>query len=364
MEKLNYFKWGWGNVMHDTVLNYAVVGLGVGKAHAEAALNNPKLNLAAVCDIRDDRLEGAEEKYPGAKIVRDFDELCADPSIDALSLAVPSGLHAELAVKALEAGKHVLVEKPIDITVEAALKIKEAAERTGKTVGVAHQNRHNASMIAFRKALEEGLLGQLFLGTFDVKWYRRQSYYENDGGWRGTWEMDGGGSLMNQAVHTVDLMRWLMGPVESVCSNWGIYAHDIKTEDCTASTIRFRSGACGTFVSTTCAYPGVGTGIKLYGTKGSVEADADVLKLWKIDGGDPDDEAEMLETYGGGNAGMTKAGCGLLFGHAKVVDDFADAVLGGRKPAVGVDEAINAVRIVRAVYESAQTGKTVYFDQK
>ena len=93
-----------------------------------------------------------------------------------------------------------------------------------------------------------------------------------------------------------------------------------------------------------------------------MEADADVLKLWKIDGGDPDDEAEMLETYGGGNAGMVKAGSGLLFGHAKVLDDFADAVIGGRKPAVGVDEAIEAVRIVRAVYESAKTGNTVFFD--
>ncbi|MFR3484657.1 MAG: Gfo/Idh/MocA family protein [Clostridia bacterium] len=121
----------------------------------------------------------------------------------------------------------------------------------------------------------------MIIGTFEVKWYRNQEYYDN-GGWRGTWEMDGGGSLMNQAVHTVDLMQWLMGDVESVTSVMGIYNHTIETEDMTTSIIRFKNGAVATFVSTTCAYPGVGTHLKVYGSKGSMEANTGNLTLWKF----------------------------------------------------------------------------------
>lgn len=165
-------------------------------------------------------------------------------------------MHADFAVKAMEAGKHVLVEKPIDITVEAAMKIEEARVRTGLKAGVIHQNRNNADMKPIREAIQSGKIGSVIYGDFEVKWYRTQEYYDN-GGWRGTWEMDGGGSLMNQAVHTVDLMQWLMGDVESVTSQIGIYGHRIETEDFTASLIKFKSGAVATFVSTTCAYPGL-----------------------------------------------------------------------------------------------------------
>ena len=179
-------------------------------------------------------------------------------------------------------------------------------------------------MKPLRDAVDSGRIGRLILGTFAVKWYRDQKYYDA-GGWRGTWEMDGGGSLMNQAVHTVDLMQWLMGDVDTVTSCDGIYNHNIDTEDLTASIIKFKSGAVATFVSTTCAYPGISTDIQLYGSSGSVEIDGDRLKLWKFKDGDELEEEEMLGTYGCGDH-SSSADPTQVRGHAYQVHDIIDAV--------------------------------------
>ncbi len=354
-------------------LRYAVVGLGVGMGHCDGAIASEKADLVAVCDLIPEKMEKVAQRCPGLKMYTEFADLIADPEVDVISICLPSSLHAEYAVRAMEAGKHVLVEKPIDITVDAALKIEEARLRTGKKAGVIHQNRFNRDMLPIKEAVDSGRLGKVFLGTFAVKWYRTQDYYE---GWHGTWEVDGGGSLMNQAVHTVDLMQWLMGDVKSVTSHMGIYDHVIDTEDMTASLITFQNGAAATFVSTTCAYPGISTDIQLYGTDGSIEADQDVLKTWKmkefdeafaekmgIDAFDvEEEEAWMLETYGKGNGPITQADPSILVGHRCMVEDMICAVLEDRDPAILPMEAIKSVRIVNAVYESAKTGKTITFD--
>jgi predicted dehydrogenase len=250
----------------------------------------------------------------------------------------------------------VLVEKPIDITVENAMLIEEARKKTGLKVGVIHQNRFNAVMKPFKEAVDEGKLGKLFLGTFAVKWFRDQKYYEAGGGWRGTWDMDGGGSLMNQAVHTVDLMQWLMGEVHSVTSTMGIFNHTIETEDLTVSIVKFKNGAVATFTSSTCCHPGVSTDIQVYGTKGSIEVDGDSLKLWKIIGGDAFEESEMLENYGKGNSAAVALNPALVLGHAVQVEDIISAVLEDRDPLVMPLDAIKSVRIINAVYESARAG--------
>ncbi len=347
--------------MKNGKIGYAVVGLGIGKAHVDAAAASEKCELVAVCDLIQAKLDKIVERYPGTLTYLDFDEMLKNPEIDVVSICLPSAMHAEFAVRAMEAGKHVLVEKPIDITVDAAMKIEEARVRTGKIAGVIHQNRNNAVMKPIKQALDSGRLGKLILGTFAVKWYRDQHYYE---GWHGTWDMDGGGSLMNQAVHTVDLMQWLMGDVASVHSTMGIYDHDIETEDLTASIVKFKSGATATFVSTTCAYPGISTDIQLYGTGGTIEADADILKRWILRDSDDEEEeeAEMLEKYGGGNRAAEKSDPTLVTGHASMVENMLDAIINHTDPQILPLEAIKSVRIVNAVYESARTGKTVYFD--
>ncbi|MBQ4042720.1 MAG: Gfo/Idh/MocA family oxidoreductase [Clostridia bacterium] len=357
-------------------IGYAVVGLGIGKAHVDAAAACEKANLVAVCDLVQEKMDKIVEKYPGTKTYTDFDELMKDDEVGVVSICLPSSMHAEYAARAMRAGKHVLVEKPLDITPEAAMLIEEVRRETGMKAGVVHQNRNNVDMLPIKKAIEMGHLGKVFMGTFAVKWYRKQSYFEGAQSWHGTWEVDGGGSLMNQAVHTVDLMQWFMGDVASVTSHMDIYNHNIETEDATVSIIRFKSGAVATFVSTTCAYPGLATEICVYGTGGSVEADQDELKTWKVkefsdefaeelglDATDEEEEEEeMLARYGKGNPAYQEENPGTLVGHRSVVEDMVDAVLNDRDPQILPLEAIKAVRIVTAVYESAKTGKTVYFD--
>ncbi|MGI6247835.1 MAG: Gfo/Idh/MocA family protein [Acutalibacteraceae bacterium] len=342
-------------------VGYAVLGLGVGRAHARAVLNSPNGKLVAVCDLIPEKLEKAKEEYGDILTYTDFEEMLKNPEIEIISVALPSGMHADFAVRAMEAGKHVLVEKPIDITVEAAQKIIDACKRTGKKAGVIHQNRFNAVMKPMKEAIDSGRLGKIFLGTFAVKWYRTQEYYDT-GGWRGTWSMDGGGSLMNQAIHTVDLMQWLMGDVESVTSNMGIFSHDIETEDMTASLIKFKSGASATFVSSTSVYPGLGTNIQVYGTKGSIEVEGERLELWRLEDEDEDKGEAMMEMYGAGNNAPTSPDPTKVFGHATQVNDIIDAVLFDREPLIVPSDAIKSVKIANAIYESARTGKTVYLD--
>lgn len=353
-------------------LGYAVVGLGIGMAHVDAAAASEHADLIAVCDLIQEKLDRVKAYHPDVKTYTDFDEMLKNEDIDIVSICLPSAMHAEFAVRAMYAGKHVLVEKPIDITPDAAMKIEEARIATGKKAGVVHQNRNNVDMLPLKHAVESGHLGQIFLGTFAVKWFRKQEYYE---GWHGTWEMDGGGSLMNQSVHTVDLMQWIMGDVESVSSQMDIYNHEMDTEDTTASVIRFKNGAVGTLVSTTCAYPGISTDIQVYGTNGSVEADQDVLKTWKIhEFSDAfaeeiglnamdaeEEEEEMLSRYGKGNPAYQEAHPDVLVGHRSMVEDMILAVRDDRDPQIMPMEAIKAVRIVCAVYESAKTGKTIRF---
>lgn len=344
-------------------VGYAVLGLGIGMAHAEAAAASENADLVALCDIDEARLEKAGKLYPEATLYRDFEELIRDERVDVISICLPSAMHADFAVRAMEAGKDVLCEKPLDITYERAMLIEEARKRTGRKAGVVFQNRYNLNMPPMKKAIEEGRIGRPVLGTFAVKWYREQKYYDA-GGWRGTWEMDGGGSLMNQAIHTVDLMCWLMGDVDTVTSRMSINNHDIKTEDLTASLITFKNGATGTFVSTTCAYPGISTEIMVYGTEGSMESDADRLKTWKmknpIDDMDEDEEEEaMLARYGQGNRAAAAFEPDKLYGHRRVVEDMILAVRDDRDPAVCPAEGARVVKVIGAVYESARTGKTI-----
>lgn len=342
-------------------IGYAVAGLGVGMAHVEAAIGYDKCELVAVCDIKPEKLKKVTDPHPEVLAYTDFDDMLKNPEIDIISICLPSAMHAEYAVRAMEAGKNVLVEKPIDISVDAAMKIEEARLRTGKKAGGIYQNRNNAVMKPLKEAIDSGKLGKVFLGTFAVKWFRAQSYYEGDLSWHGTWAMDGGGSLINQAVHTLDIMQWLMGEPVSVQSTMSINNHNIETEDLTASIIRFKSGATATFVSSTCCYPGLSTDIQVYGTKGAVEVNADVLKLWKIEGQDERDEEDMMDRYGRGNR-VACAYDGSKYGHVTQVEDMVDAVIEDRDPQIMPKESMKAVRLIRAIYESAQTGKTIFFD--
>ena len=350
----------------DKTVGYAVVGLGVGKAHVRGAIAAQGCRLVALCDIRPEQLENAR-KISGAEdaaTYTDFAEMLQNPEIDVVSVCTPSGLHAEMAVQALRAGKNVLVEKPMDITVDKILQIEAARRETGLKVGGIFQNRRNAIMEPFKAAVDGGRLGEIYAGFFRVNWHRDDDYFLQNGGWRGTWAMDGGGSLMNQAVHTVDLMQWLLGDVESVKSHMRVVNHKIETEDFTQSTIKFKRGTIATLVSTTSAYPGLGTELQLTGTEGSIHIDGDKVIAWKLknDSDELEDaeEAEMKAKFGGKHASVS-ADPTVVRGHSFQIQDMVDAVRFDRDPMVGPMEATKAVRIINAVYESARTGKEIIF---
>lgn len=342
-------------------LGYAVVGLGVGKAHVKAAAKAQGARLVAVCDIIQEKLDAQKSEYPDVKTYLSYEEMLKDKDIDIVSIATPSGMHTKMVIQALRAGKHVLCEKPMDINVERILEIEKVRVETGLKVGGIFQNRFNPIMEPTKQAIEQGRLGKIFTGLFRVNWFRSNEYFLANGGWRGTWEMDGGGSLMNQGVHTVDLMQWLIGEVESVSSNYAILNHNIETEDFTSSVVKFKNGAIVNLISTTCAYPGFGTDIQISGTDGSIHIDGDKLLVWRIKGERMnEEEAEMLEKYGGGGT-IAAADHTIVRGHDFMVQDMIDAVRFNRGPKIAPIEATKAVRIINAVYESAQTGKEIFF---
>ncbi len=344
------------------LVRYGILGLGIGMAHVAAAASSSKCLLCAVADLDESRRANFNLEYPDVPAYNTLEEMLEAEKLDAVSICLPTGMHADYAVRAMEAGVHVLIEKPIDVTVEKALPVIETAKKTGKKCGVVFQNRYNFGLDPVYAGLADGTLGKIHLGTFAVKWYRDDAYYAANGGWRGTWEMDGGGSLMNQSIHTVDLMLQLMGKPKSITSQMRLCGHDIESEDLTVSTLTFESGAIATFTSTTCAYPGICTEISLTCENGYVALDADKLTLWKLKGGDSEKEAELVSRYSVGNRKAGKLCRGRLFGHKRVVDDFCAAILEDRAPAVTAEEGLLPLRVICAAYESAKSGTTLFFD--
>jgi len=280
-------------------------------------------------------------------------------------VCVPSGLHAEVGVRAAMAGKHLVVEKPIDVTLAAADQLIEAARAAGVVLTVISQHRFDPGLIELKRLLGDGALGRLVLAEASTKWYRTQAYYDS-AEWRGTWAMDGG-SLMNQGIHYVDLLRWCMGPVTEVTAVCATQTHQIEAEDTALAIVRFGSGAVGTILSSTAAYPGFPQRLEITGTDGTVIVE-DGRIVRRAFG--PQAGASEAE----GNAGTGAAGAAGALGalgaaadpaaievasHAAQIADLLAAVEEGRAPAVDGQAGRDALEIVRAVYTSARTGAPV-----
>jgi predicted dehydrogenase len=280
-----------------------------------------------------------------------LDALLARPDVDVVAVCVPSGLHAEVAVAAAAAGKHLVVEKPIDVTLAAADRLIGAAREAGVALTVISQHRFDPGLIELRRLLDDGALGRLVLGEASTKWYRSQAYYDS-ADWRGTWALDGG-SLMNQGVHYVDLLRWCMGPVTEVTALLRTSSHQVEVEDVALAMLRFASGAVGTLVSSTAVYPGFAQRLEISGTGGSVGVEDGAIVYQGLR-----DEAE-----GPGGAAATGASApagGLdMSSHAAQIADLLAAIETGRPPSVTADSARDALEIVCAVYQSAREGRPV-----
>jgi predicted dehydrogenase len=268
----------------------------------------------------------------------------------------------EPAVAAARAGKHVVVEKPLEITLPRCDAIIDACDKAGVRLCTIFPSRFSAANRTLKAAIETGRFGKLTLGDTYVKWWRTQEYYDS-GGWRGTWALDGGGALMNQAIHNVDLLQWLMGDVASVFAHTATLAHTrIEVEDTAVAVVRFKNGALGVIEAATSAFPGLLKRTEIHGDQGSARVEQDDILLWEFrDKLDLDAEihAKMAAAGGGSKAGASDPRDISHEGHRKQLSDFLQAIDESRAPFVDGRDGRKSVEIIRAIYDSAKTGAAV-----
>jgi UDP-N-acetyl-2-amino-2-deoxyglucuronate dehydrogenase len=337
---------------------FGIVGAGViGALHAEAIGMVPGARLVAVTDALPESAKELAGRYDCAA-EPDLGALLARPDVDVVSVCVPSGLHAEVGIQAVAAGKHLVVEKPIDVTLEAADRLIGAARAAGVAVTVISQHRFDTGLDELRRLLDSGALGRLVLGEASTKWYRTQGYYDS-AAWRGTWALDGG-SLMNQGIHYVDLLRWCMGPVTEVTAVCATQTHQVEVEDTALAIVRFASGALGTIVSSTAVYPGFSQRLEITGTEGTVIVEDGKIVSRALRGGPPgpggppgQEEAPEAADAAADPGGIDPAS------HAAQIADLLRAIGQGRQPSVTAESARDTLEIVCAVYQSARDGRTV-----
>jgi len=341
---------------------FGIIGAGmIGNFHAEAIKQLPNAKLVAVCDNTPGAAASFAEKH-GCQAESDVARFLKRGDIDVVTIGTPSGTHAELAIAAAEHGKHCIAEKPLDITLDKIDAAIEAHEKAGTKLGGIFNVRFMPTARLFKKAVEAGRFGKLTFGMAYGPWWRDQAYYDK-GGWRGTWKLDGGGALMNQGIHTIDLLQWLMGPVKRVEAMMGTIAHErIEVEDTGVATVEFANGALGTIACTTSMWPGHFRIVEVSGTDGTVAMADQNFFFWQFREARPEDEqvrGQYLEfpavSMGASNpsAGMTADG------HRDNFASFLAALDANRRPEIDGAEARKAVAIILAVYESARTGKAV-----
>jgi UDP-N-acetyl-2-amino-2-deoxyglucuronate dehydrogenase len=345
------------------MLGFGIVGCGmIARFHARALAEVPGARLTALVSRNPENAQAvADAAQKSCEIYTDLGPLLARRDIDVVIVTTPSGAHLEPAVAAAEAGKHVVVEKPLEITLERCDRIIEACERKKVQLCTVFPSRFAEASQALKSALDGGRFGRLTLAETACKWWRPQSYYD-EGGWKGTGALDGGGALMNQAIHNVDLLCWLMGPVTHFSGFTASLAHErIEVEDTAVACLRFANGALGVIQAATSAYPGLPKTIAVHGDRGTVVVEQEDVLRWDLAPETPDDRRikERFAQKIGASGGASNPAAISHVGHAKQLADFVRAIETGSRPAVDGSEGRKAVEIVLAIYRSAASGKTV-----
>lgn len=340
---------------------FGIIGCGMISAfHARAIGEVRGAKLVACFDTREEAASRFGAEYNCAAYTN-LDAMLADPKLEIVTIATPSGAHMEPAVAAANAGKHVIVEKPLEITLKKCDRIIEACAKNKVQLGAIFPSRFHDSSQKLKRAIDAGRFGRLTVGDSYVKWFRTQAYYDS-GAWRGTWALDGGGALMNQAIHSVDLLTWLMGPVVEIQARTATLAHQrIEVEDVAVAMLRFENGALGVLEATTAAYPGYLKRIEIHGSDGSAVLEEEDLKVWDFAKSRKEDQAILAEmqrkrSTGGGASDPSAIG---HHGHAMQFRDFVDAVKKNRPPAIDGHEGRRSVEIILGVYKAAEAGRTV-----
>lgn len=323
------------------MIGFAVVGLGMGRNRARQVVETKGAELRVVVDLNEElaRQVGAEM---GCSWCVRLEDALGRGDVDVVLVMTPSGLHAQIGVQALRAGKHVITTKPMDVSTKACDELIAAADAGGLLLGVDYQSRYVANNYRVAEALKQGLLGQPILGEVRFKWFRSQEYFEHGGGWRGTWAMDGGGSLANQGSHLIDLLLWFMGVPKTVYGETAIMNHDIETEDIGQAILNFASGAKGGILGTTTFPASPYFSAEVHGSEGGVLLDA-VL-------------SGEMRVFGDGLEEKLLAMPNRL---TNVVEDVVSALENGTALRVDGREGRRTVALLENIYRSAREGKQV-----
>jgi len=346
------------------VLRIGVIGCGViGTHHAKVLAAHPGFAFAAALDVDAARAEELAAAHPGAVAAGELSEVAE--TLDAVAVCTPSGLHVELATEAVGRGLHTLVEKPLDVDLDRSTRFADLAREAagqGVRTAVVSQHRFDPASQAVHRAITQGRFGRLTSAIASISWWRSQEYYDS-GDWRGTLALDGGGALMNQGVHTLDLLRWFLGaPIRVQAQSALLAHHDIEVEDTLGAVVTFASGAIATLTATTAAYPGLSARLAVHGDRGSAVLHDDRLESFHAADGPAGDQSG-LEVEAAQTTAGPRPPDAFAAGHHRQYDDFHDAITQGRDPLVTVDEALASLEFVHAIYRSAATGTTVVLDR-
>lgn len=338
-------------------MKFGIIGSGmIARQHARAITAMSGSSLHAVCNHRPEGAQKLAAEFGVA--ATDLAGLLADPEVEIVTVCTPSGAHFEPAMAALKAGKHVICEKPLEVTTARIDELMATAAATGKTLAGVLNRRFTPAMDAFKQAVTAGRFGRLTSASCYVKWFRDQAYYDS-ADWRGTWALDGGGVLMNQAIHAIDALIHLAGPVAWVQADTACLAHDgIEVEDIGVALVGFANGARGVIEGATCTWSRAGhpVRIQLAGTEGSVFLADEAFEVWDFKDEQPTDAAirATLMPTGGGGLGANDPAAIRFQQHQRNFEEIVAAIHAGREPATSARETRKAVAVIQAIYTSAR----------
>lgn len=341
--------------MGGKTIGFGIVGCGVvADYHIGAVRDTEDAELVAVYSRSEARARETGEKH-GTPWYTDHRALLKHPGLDVVCICTPSGVRIPIVTDAAAAGKHLIVEKPLDVTVEGMDRIIRAAAEAGvKLMGI-FQLRYGQAVNRVRDAVQAGRLGTPVLGDAYIKWFRPQEYYDS-ADWRGSWALEGGGALMTQGSHTVDLLQWIMGPVRRVYARMGTLIHDIEVEDTVVATLEYENGALGVIEASSAAYPGLPARMEISGSRGTIVMEADQITKWEIEG-EASEEADAERTDVAKAASDSKT-FGTE-GHRAQIAEMVRVLKEGGEPKIDGPESKKAIELILAIYASARTGKPV-----
>lgn len=339
--------------------NFGIVGAGlIADFHARAINDIPNAKLIGCCDKLPDRARKLADKF-GVCAFEDFEQMMASDDIDVVTIATPSGFHAEPTIAAAKAGKHVICEKPLEITLERIDKMIAAHDKAGTRLGGVFPYRFNDMMTPLRETVKSGRLGVITYAGIYVPWWRTDEYYKDS--WHGTWKLDGGGALMNQSIHMIDMLCDVMPPIESVSAFTNKLGHpQIETEDTDVAVLRYAGGALGIIYGTTASFPGQFRRFEITGTKGTIINVENSITVWQFADQRPEDK-DVLKKFGQieGGGGVADPAAITHQNHTRNFKAFLDALEADKDFWIDGREARKAVEVILAIYKSAKDKKPV-----